>query len=78
MPETTYMVTLDDNTTTHRTFARAAQHLATTIGDTCTVERGIQIVEFSEADGILLSQVWTPRMIDGEIAWSAPSLLGDT
>ena len=73
MLKATYMVTLAGHTTSHQSFARAALHLATTIGDADTVERGIQIVEFTEDDGIVLTQSWTPRMIDGEIAWTTAS-----
>ena len=73
MADAAYLVTLGESTTSHRTFTRAALHLASTLGDADTVERGIQIVEFSEDDGIVLTQSWTPRMIDGEIAWTTAS-----
>ena len=70
-----FMVSIDDLTTSHPSFAGAAQHLAVTIGDVATVDRKIQIVEFSEEDGILLTQTWTSRMIGREICWSTESPL---
>lgn len=73
MSETAFMVTLDDHTTSHRSFGGAAQRLAGTIGDAETIERGVQIIEFSEDDGIVLTRTWTPRMIDGEIVWTDSS-----
>lgn len=73
MSDVAFMVSLGDRTTAHRSFARAAQDLATTLGDDRTVECGAQIIEFSEDGGILLVQTWTAQMIDGEIAWSVAS-----
>jgi len=69
------MVTTDGLTTSHPSFAAAAQHLAVTIGDEATVDEGIKIVEFGEEDGILLTQTWTSRMIGREICWSTESPL---
>ena len=70
-----FMVSIDGLTTSHPSFAAAAQHLAVTIGDAATVDEGIKIVEFSEEDGIVLTQNWTPSMIGREIAWNTANPL---